>query len=207
MRFNDRIDAGRQLAEALLAYGSEDAVVYALPRGGVVLGAEIASALRAPLDLAIARKVGHPEMPEYAVCAVGEDDALMCNKEERTKLDPEWLDAAVRRERLEAQRRRMAYTGGKRISATGKRAILVDDGVATGLTLRAAIADIRAQAPRDIVAASPVAPVDVIPLLRDAADEVVILEASKYYLGAVGAYYADFPQVSDKEVLAILSRT
>ncbi len=206
--FADRIDAGRQLAQALAKYRAADAVVYALPRGGVVLGYEVATALGAPLDLAIARKIGHPHNPEYAVCAVTEDGPLICDEAELGFLDKVWLAEAVERERQEAKRRRAAYlTGRSRISPAGKTAILVDDGIATGLTIRAALASLRKEKPAKVVVAVPCAGADVTAMLRREADEVIVLTNEEEYQGAVGAYYEKFPQVTDAEVIALLAKT
>ncbi len=133
MIFKDRVDAGRKLAEALAFYQREDVVIYALPRGGVVLGAEIARRFAAPLDLIIVRKVGHPTSPEYAIAAVAEDGHTVVNPLEVDSVDREWFEENVRIERREARRRRELYTRGHpSVSATGKVAIIVDDGLATG---------------------------------------------------------------------------
>lgn len=205
MRFADRRDAGQQLA-AKLADISGDAVVYALPRGGVVLGVEIAIALGAPLTLAISRKVAHPNAPEFAVCAVTETGPLICNEIERSSLDPEWLKQAEAEQRAEAKRRRETYLADRQpVSAKGKTAIIVDDGVATGLTLKAAIAEVKKQEPARTIVAVPVAPRDVAEELRAEVDELVALTIPVVYLGAVGAYYDFFPQVEDSEVIEQLS--
>jgi predicted phosphoribosyltransferase len=208
MRFVDRQEAGKELAMALARYRGRDTVVYALPRGGVVLGFEVARALHASLDLVIARKIGHPHSPEYAVCAVTEKNGLVCNENERAKLDPEWLDRAVQRERQEAARRRKVYLKNvEHISPRDKTAIIVDDGIATGLSILAALQSVRAQKPRELVVAVPVAPHEIAEMLRSEADTVVILEESENYLGAVGAYYEYFPQVSDMQVIELLKRS
>ena len=204
-RLADRRDAGVRLAKALARYDSEDAVVYALPRGGVVLGDEVAKQLELPLALVIPRKIGHPENPEYAVCAVTEEGELVCNEEESSKLDPAWLKAAARREQEEAKRRRRTY-GGTRIPATDKLAIVVDDGIATGLTMRAAIRSLRAELPIEVIVAAPIAPHEVVEYLRGEADDVVVLDDSEPFLGAIGAYYDSFPQVSDEEVIGIMKK-
>lgn len=204
MKFVDRRDAGMRLAKALARYDSEDAVVYALPRGGVVIGAEVAKQLELPLALVIGRKIGHPENEEYAVCAVTEEGELVCNEEESSKLDPAWLTAAARRGQAEAIRRRAAY-GAPRLSATGKIAIIVDDGIATGLTMRAAIRSLRREMPSEIVVAAPIAPHEVIEYLKGEADDVVILDDSEPFLGTIGAYYDSFPQVSDEGVVAVMA--
>jgi putative phosphoribosyl transferase len=203
-QFQDRQEAGQRLAEALQKYRGKDAIVYALPRGGVVLGYEVAKALDLPLELAIARKIGHPTNPEYAVCAVIEDGTLFCNEAEQALLDPAWLKAEAAKEAAEARRRRALYGAGRRLSASGTTAIVVDDGVATGLTLRAALYALKKERPAKIVVATPAAPEDVVAVLRDEADEIIVLTAGEPYLGAVGAYYERFPQISDDEVIRLL---
>ncbi len=205
MRFKDRVDAGRRLASALAAYNKADAVVVALPRGGVVLGAEVAKALALPLDLVIPRKIGHPRQPEYAIAAVAECGELASNAGEVERVDPEWFRAEVERQQQEAHRRRQIYLGGRAaLKLAGKTAIVVDDGIATGLTMFAALRDIRRAGAARIVVAVPAAPAETVARLRREVDEVVVLAGDEYYLGAVGAYYDDFPQVSDVEVVAVL---
>ncbi|HEY4523787.1 MAG TPA: phosphoribosyltransferase family protein [Candidatus Paceibacterota bacterium] len=208
MHFTDRQDAGKKLAKALMNYVSGDTVVYALPRGGVVLGFEVAQALQAPLDLVITRKIGHPCNEEYAVCAITEEGELLCNESEKDSLDPNWLKQEVERERQEALRRRRVYLGNKEhISVKDKRAIVVDDGIATGLTMRVALRSLRREQPKELIAAIPVAPHDVVEALYKEADAVVVLEEAEIYLGAVGAYYDHFPQVTDEEVKELLKRS
>lgn len=204
--FRDRLDAGRQLAEALEKYRQdEDVVVYALPRGGIVPGAEISQELGAPLDLIITRKIGHPFNPEYAICAVAEQGEPICNEPELERVDKEWFEKALKEERAEAKRRRKVYLeDGEPVSAEGKTAIIVDDGIATGLTIRAAIKEVRRQKPRHVVVAVPVVPPDTAELLEEEADELVALEIPDVYLGAVGAYYDNFAQVEDDEVIEAL---
>ena len=208
MRFSDRKEAGRKLAAELGGYRGDDVVVYALPRGGVVLGYEISRALHVPLDLIITRKIGHPYNPEYAIGAITEEGEALYEERERVEADQDWLKKAAEKERREALRRRRVYLNGrKRTSAQGKRAIVVDDGVATGLTLRAALLSLRKDKPKELIVAIPVAPHDVIQVLRNEADTVVVLEDAKEYLGAVGAYYDEFPQVSDEEVVHFLRQS
>jgi putative phosphoribosyl transferase len=205
LRYQDRQDAGRRLADALLRYAQEDAVVLALPRGGVVLGAEVAQALGAPLDLVIPRKVGHPDFPEYGIAAVTETGDVVANEAEVARVDPAWFARAVAHEREEAARRRRLYLGDRPGAAlAGKTAIVVDDGVATGLTMLAALREVRGRGAARVVAAVPVAPADTVARLRREADEVVALQAPAAFEGAVGAYYRRFDQVSDAEVLAAL---
>ena len=205
MRFKDRTDAGRKLAQALDSYANQDGVVYALPRGGVVLGVEVARALRMPLDLLIPRKLGHPLQPEYAIGAVVESGEMVVNQWEVSRVDPQWFKREVEAERREARRRRELYLGGRAPAAVkGKIAIIVDDGIATGLTMEVAIRDARHRAPGRLVVAVPVAPPETVERLAREVDEFVVLDRSPYYLGAVGAYYDYFTQVSDDEVVALL---
>lgn len=203
-RFEDRRDAGMRLAKALARYDSDDAIVFALPRGGAVVGEEVAKQLELPLALVIPRKIGHPENPEYAVCAVTEEGELVCNEDESSKLDPEWLKEAAREAQTEAVRRRVIYDG-TRLYATGMIAIIVDDGIATGLSMRAAIRSLRRELPSEVIVASPVAPREVVEYLRKEADDVVVLNDNEPFLGAIGAYYAKFPQVTDEEVIHIMA--
>lgn len=208
MRFIDRQDAGKKLARALVDYGDADTVVYALPRGGVVLGFEVAQALHAPLDFIITRKIGHPNNKEYTVCAITEEGELLCDETVSALLNPDWLKQEAERERLEAARRRKVYLGGaKHISAEGRRVIVVDDGIATGLTIRVALQSLRKEKPKELIVAVPVAPHDVVEVLRKEADAVVVLEDAETYLGAVGAYYDNFPQVTDEEVINLFKQS
>ena len=144
MRFKDRTDAGKKLAQALKKYQNQDGVVYALPRGGVVLGAIVARDLHMSLDLLIPRKIGHPLQPEYAICAVVENGEIVCNQQEVARVDPQWFRQEVEAERQEARRRRELYLGGRDPApVAGKTAIIVDDGIATGLTMEVSISDAR----------------------------------------------------------------
>ncbi len=208
MRFRDRCEAGEKLAEKLLKHEDKDIIVYALPRGGVVLGYEIAKQLGAPLDLVIVRKIGHPGNPEYAVCAVDEEGEMICNEGEKERLDEKWLMREVESGKKEARRRREKYVNGvSRASAAGKTAIIVDDGIATGLTFRLAIEEIRRDNPKEIIAAVPVAPKDIAEEIEGDVDEFVCLDVPAVYLGAVGTYYDNFEQVSDEEVIDLLTRS
>ena len=204
MVFNDRADAGRKLADALQEYKGGNVVVYALPRGGVVLGIEIAKALNAPLDLIIVRKVGHPDSPEYAIAAVAEDGHTVMNRFEVDCVDEVWFDEAVRTEQQEARRRRELYTCGRpSIPATDKTAILVDDGLATGLTMFAAVQEVRHSHPGRIVVAVPVAPPQTVEELKQVADDVVALYVTHHF-GAIGGFYYRFGQISDEEVIELM---
>ncbi len=206
MRFTDRDEAGRQLAEALERFRGQPGVVYALPRGGVPLGLEVARYLDMPLDVLIPRKIGHPMQPEYAICAVPEHGERVCNPREEAAVDPVWLKDAESRERVEASRRRALYGRADAPTVAGKLAIIVDDGIATGLTMRAAIRDADGRDPARVVVAIPVVPSSTAAMLDTEADELVALEITDQYLGAVGAYYDRFPQVTDQEVISMLQQ-
>ena len=208
MLFKDRDDAGIKLANALAKYQGKDVVVFALPRGGIVLGAHIARKLKAPLDLVITKKVGHPKNPEYALCAVAEEGEPTCSASELRGIDPVWFKAEVERVRDEIKRRRKAYFGEvKQQGIVGKIAIIVDDGIATGSTMIAAIQELRKRNPAAIVVAIPVIPHDTAKMLKSLADDLVSLDIDKHYLGSVGAYYMDFGQLEDDEVVRLLRST
>lgn len=208
MHFVNRRDAGQQLAQKLSKYRSSAAVVYALPRGGVETAVEVAKELKIPLDLVITRKIGHIADPEYAVCAVTETGPLLCDDTERTNLDTIWLKAEEAKERTEAKRRRKVYLAGRKpISAKAKIAILVDDGIATGLTMRAAVEAIKQQKPAKIVVAVPVAPNDIVYEFHKLVDEMVVLTGLSDFFGAISVSYDHFPQLSDEEVIGLLKET
>jgi predicted phosphoribosyltransferase len=203
--FTDRADAGRKLAAVLMEHRGEPVVVFALPRGGVVLGVEIARCLRAPLDLIVVRKIGHPESPEYAIGAITEDGDVVLNREEARTLDPGWIAATAEEELREARRRRAVFLRDRpAISAKGKIAIVVDDGLATGLTMEAGIHQLKKQHPLKVIVAVPVASAVTINRLRPEVDEIVVLHTPAVF-GAVGAFYADFRQLSDDEVIALMN--
>jgi len=207
MHFKDRSQAGKMLADALAEHRNEDMVIYALPRGGVVLGVEIASRLDAPLDLVIPRKIGHPDQPEYGVCAVTEDGHLVCSKHEIAGLDPGWLTAEVQKQQAEAKRRIHEYLKDWAMpQIEGKTAIIVDDGVATGLTMLAAVEEVKDRHPSQIVLAAPVIPSDVADRLKRYVDELVALDIPTFYLGTVGAYYDKFEQLNDKAVVKLIEQ-
>jgi putative phosphoribosyl transferase len=210
MPFKDRLDAGRQLAAALSAYKAQRPVVLALPRGGVPVAAQVAEALGAPIDLVLVRKIGVPMQPELAMGAVVDGGKpIMVRNEEVIRLagvDESEFDTICKRELAEIERRRQRYLGGReRIGIAGRTAIVIDDGVATGATTRAALRGTRLRQPSKLVLAIPVAPTDSLAELGREADDVVCLEEHAYF-GAIGCYYSDFRQVADEEVIAILER-
>lgn len=206
--FRNREEAGKRLAARLAdRYLGREGVVYALPRGGVPLGIEVARQLQMPVDLVIPRKIGHPGNPEYALCAVTESGDLVCNESELPMVSEDWLAEQVKMEVAEARRRRQRYLADRKPQpVTGKLAILVDDGIATGLTMRAAIRDILKRQPAHVVVAVPVIPADTHELLLQEVDDVVAVLVEPRYLGSVGSYYRDFPQLQDDEVVALLGR-
>lgn len=203
--FKDRIDAGQKLTIKLERYRGSDAVVLALPRGGVVLGYEIASVLKLPLDIVVARKIGHPDSPEYAIAAVDDVGNILRNEKEISLVDKKWLDQETKKQQAEAKRRVDLYRGGRKIvSLAGKTVIIVDDGVATGLTLKLAIVRVKKQKPKRLIVAVPVIPPNVATEIEKMVDEIVALEPANSYFGSVGAYYERFEQVEDEEVIRLL---
>jgi putative phosphoribosyl transferase len=210
MPFINRFDAGRKLAAALKVYKDQHPAILALPRGGVPVASEVAAALEAPLDLILVRKIGVPFQPELAMGAVVDGSAPIVVRNEDiiryTRIGEDEFQAVCDRELAEIERRRERYLGQRpRVEIAGRTAIVIDDGIATGATVRAALRAIRARNPRKLVLAVPVAPTETIAALRAEADDVVCLEDHEFF-GAIGFYYADFSQVSDREVIDILAR-
>jgi len=206
--FRDRAEAGRLLAARLAELEMRDPVVLALPRGGVPVAAEVAKVLNAPLDLVIVRKVGAPGNPELAVAAIvdGNPPDVVLNREmvEAYGLQEEELADLIRQERPELERRRLAYRGARApLSITGKTAILVDDGAATGTTIKVAVRALKRRSPRLIVIALPAAPPDTVAELSAEADRVVCLEQPAHFR-ALGYHYVSFPQLADDEVVAAM---
>ena len=204
----DRATAGRRLARGLLHYRKQrDVLVLALPRGGVPVAAEVARVLHAPLDVMIVRKLGAPGHEELAIGAIASGGIRVMNDEIVASLGlaSGAVESIAARERTELERRMKAYRGARSWpDLTDRRVILVDDGVATGASMHAAISAVRAQKPSRLIVAVPVAPFETLARLRQAADQVVCLE-TPYPFGAVGTWYDSFPQLSDDEVRAVLS--
>ena len=207
--FENREDAGKALAEALLAKALPDPVVLALPRGGVPVAAEVARALRAPLDLLMVRKIGVPYQPELAAAAVidGEDSHIVVNEEvcALANVSLSEIDAMAKEELREIDRRTKLYLKDRpRAPIAGRSAIVVDDGIATGTTIRAVIKALRLKGPKSIVLAVPVAPRNAVDALRKEVDDVVCLESPEAFF-AIGLYYRDFHQITDDEVISLLA--
>jgi len=210
MIYKDRRDAGRRLARELAHYKKDEPVILALPRGGVVVAAEIADALDAPLDLVLVRKIGVPCQPELAMGAVvdGRHPHIIRNDEIITGagISEETFAQVGQAELSEIERRRNLYLAGRpRADITGRVVIVVDDGIATGATTRVALEAIRERKPKKLVLATPVAPTSTLEELKELSDEIVCLQSHEPFY-AIGLYYDDFRQVSDSEVIDILSR-
>lgn len=205
-RFKNRSEAGKNLALLLDKYRNDAVVVYGLPRGGVVVAFEVAKRLDAPLSIIIARKIGHPQNPEYAIGAVSESGDLVGNTLEMKSAGQQWFEGQVVRQKKEAARRRKLYLKNKKkISAKGKVAIIVDDGIATGLTMEVAIAELRRENPKKIVVAVPVAASETAKKIQKIVNKFIALFKEKE-LFAIGSFYDSFPQVEDKEVISILDK-
>lgn len=206
MAFEDRIDAGKQLAQSMADFaGRADVLLFALPRGGVVVGAEVAKVLNLPLSVIVTRKIGAPDNAEYAIGALSETGETIWNEAERFAYDQEDLNRIVDKEEKEAERRIKKFRDGKPLpDMRGKTAVIIDDGVATGLTIRAAIAAARHKHAAKIVLAVPHGAADSLKKLRNEVDQIFVLEEPWLY-GAVGQYYKNFPQTSDEEVVELLS--
>ncbi|MGE5135102.1 MAG: phosphoribosyltransferase family protein [Gemmatimonadota bacterium] len=206
MPFLDRIDAGRRLAAALLKLRGQDVVVLGLPRGGVPVAAEVARALHAPLDVVVVRKLGVPVQPELGMGAIGEDGIRVINPDvvQMAQVSADEIAEVEERERHELERRAQRFRGDRPPApVAGRTAIIVDDGIATGSTARAACQVTRARGAARVVLAVPVAPPSAPASLAADADEVICLETPDYFT-AIGEWYEDFSQTSDQEVVRLL---
>ncbi len=208
-RFKNRKEAGRLLAQKLKKYEEKNVVVLALPRGGVPLAFEVASALHAPLDLVFAHKIGHPLQEEYAIAAISESGYLVGNSAELKQVQSKWLEEQKNHTLTVIKKRRHLYLPGRQpINLKNKIAIIVDDGIATGLTMLAAIEEIKHQQPEKIIVAIPMSPQSTADTLLQKADEVVALRMDPdfLFLGSVGSYYEDFFPVTDEEVIKLVQK-
>lgn len=207
MFYKDRQDAGRRLAEKLIGYKDKNPVVIALPRGGVVTAFEVAKLLDAPMDVIITRKLAAPFQPELGIGAIAPGDVIILNIEAIKFLgvSREEMEEIIKRETIEMHRRIKLYRcDSPPLNLEGKTVILVDDGLATGVTAGAAVMAIRKMTPEKIILAVPVSPPDTAAKFREEVDEFVCLaEPLDFY--AVGAYYNDFEQVTDEEVISLLN--
>ena len=210
MLFKDRVDAGRQLAAALTEFRGRDCVVLALPRGGVPVAAEVARALNAPLELLLVRKIGAPRQPELAIGSVTDGETPMIVRDEElmrlTGTSAHQFDQICAEELAELERRRALYVGKRLpVAVAGRIAIIVDDGLATGNTMRVALKSVRLRKPEMVVMAVPVAPPGTAEAFRKDADRVLCL-ATPHPFGAVGYFYDDFSPTADAEVIALMAK-
>lgn len=205
-RFEDRTDAGEQLAEALATRGVEADLVLAIPRGGLPLGRAVADALGVPLDIVVASKIGAPRNPEFAIGAVSSDGSAWLDEDviDRFGIDEAYVEQARAREAEYAREKAARYRGDRAPAGVdGKTVVVVDDGTATGSTATAALRLVRQEGAERIVLALPVGPPDTVEALEAEADEVICLRTPAHF-GAVGQYYDRFDQVSDEEAMAYL---
>ncbi|HKI93671.1 MAG TPA: phosphoribosyltransferase [Gemmatimonadales bacterium] len=208
MFFRNRVDAGHRLAEALERYRDSDPVVLGLPRGGIPVAFQVAHALDAPLDVLVVRKLGAPDQPELAIGAVAPGTRVLNDEVIRLlNISPEYIARVEARERRVVDERIARYRGNTpSVPIAGRTVIIVDDGIATGATARAAIAAVRALGAREVVVAAPVCSPEAKALLEETADQVVCLDAPPDFQ-AVGYWYEDFRQTTDDEVREYLLRS
>lgn len=205
--FKNRVEAGESLAGLLSTYSNTKTVVYALPRGGVVVGSRVAEALNVPLDLVITRKITHPDNPEFAVASVTETGEMFFDSCEPSLKVEHWFEERKKIAHDEAQRRRETYLGSReRISCKGKNAIIIDDGVTTGFSLILAIREIKKDIPWKTIVAVPVISRELVFDVKREVDEFVCPLIEENFKGSVGAYYKDFEEVGDEEVTQILAK-
>ncbi|MBS3783462.1 MAG: phosphoribosyltransferase [Anaerolineae bacterium] len=209
VEFTDRQEAGRRLAEALSAYQDrDDVVVLGLPRGGVPVAFEVARALRAPLDVFVVRKLGVPGNPELAMGAIASGDVRVLNEGvvRRMRISHDAIERVTEREREKLENREQIYRGARpEVDLTGKTVLLVDDGLATGATMRAAVDALRQRDPRKIVVAVPTAPPETCSEFEDVVDDMVCVTTPRPFFG-VGGAYRDFSQTTNDEVRDFLER-
>jgi predicted phosphoribosyltransferase len=205
--FRDRAEAASILAQKLLKLKKEEPIILAIPRGGAVTGDVIASALGAELDVVVPRKLGAPYNPELAIGAVMHDGSYFLNTDVIAMLNvpQEYIDAEIARQRKEIERRLILFRATREYDLRDETVVLVDDGIATGATMFAALQWVKKQKPKKLVVAVPVGPQETIERLRREADDVVVI-STPFLFGAVGQFYEDFAQVSDDEVREIMRK-
>lgn len=209
MLFKNRREAGKLLGQALVHYRHERPIILGLPRGGVVTAYEVAKALGSPLDVVVSRKIGAPGNPELAVGAIAPHETKIIDKQavHMLGIDENTLNALLKLEYNELTRREKIFKVTQDLSCEDRTVIVVDDGLATGLTMQAALESLRKEGPKKIVMAVPVAAPNTVKSIKrsGAADEIICLEMPEPFI-AVGAWYIDFPQLSDSETLAYLKK-
>lgn len=206
--FSDRKEAGEILAEKLKKLRLENPVVLAIPRGGVVVGYEVARKLKAPLDVIVPRKLGAPGNPELAIGAVAEDSTIILDSSliDYLEVDEEYIKKEKERQVKEIKRRLNVYRGRfSRLEIERRDVVIVDDGIATGATIRAAIASVRKRKPASLTLAVPVAPPSTIEKLREEVDRIVCVSTPEPFF-AIGQFYTDFRQTTDEEVIRLLEK-
>lgn len=206
--FEDRREAGKKLAAELEKFTKEKVMVLAIPRGGVVVGYEIAKKLHAPLDVIVPRKLRAPNQPELAIGAITEDGNMILNEQIVNSLNVtnDYIEIESRRQQLEIQRRLQAYKEEQKIpDLTGFQVIVVDDGIATGATMKAALSSVRKRGAKSVILAIPVAPSKSLKILEKAADEIICLFSPNFFF-AIGQFYRNFEQTSDKKVKELLKK-
>jgi putative phosphoribosyl transferase len=204
--FENREQAGKKLAKELKKYAGKNIIVLAIPRGGVIVAKEIAKELNSKLDLIVPRKIGAPWERELAIGAVAQDGSLVLNEDliKELGIPKEYIQKEKEKELKEIERRLKVYRGNKKFpELKNKIVVLVDDGIATGATIKAALKFIKNQKPKKIVIAVPVAPLDTLKELEKEVDEIICLEKPKF-MGAISEFYLDFKQVEDEEVVEIM---
>lgn len=210
MIFKNREEAGKRLSQKLKEFKNQkDTIILALPRGGVVTGFAIAQNLNLPLDIVVPRKIGAPENEEYAIGAITESGEGIFNQEAISSLSitKNYLDKKIAEEKTEAERRLKSYRQNKPIlNLLNKTVIIVDDGIATGLTMRAAIKSVKEKKAAKIIVAIPVSAQDSLKIIKQEADDVIYLDAPLFF-GAVGAFYEDFGQTTDQEVINLMIKS
>jgi putative phosphoribosyl transferase len=206
--FRDRVEAGRQLATRLETLDRDGLIALGLPRGGVVVASEVAAALKVPLDVVVVRKLGVPFQPELAMGAIGEDGIRVIDQRvvRAAGVSNKQIQAVEERERAELARRAQRFRGGRpRLDLSGATALILDDGIATGSTARAAVEVTKKLGALHVVVAAPVASMEAVRLLLDVADQVVYLTAPPGFL-AIGEFYRDFSPTTDSEVVSLLEQ-
>lgn len=208
MIFEDRKQAGEQLARQLKEYKGRGTVVLSIPRGGVVVGGEVAQALGCPLDVIIPRKLGAPGNPEFAIGAIGPHDQIFLDQKvvAQYKIPKEYINAEIARQGLEMERRERVYReGNPPLPLKNKTVVLVDDGIATGATTKVAIKSIRCQNPKKLILAVPVGPIETVAGLEKEVDELICLATPEPFY-AIGQFYQEFAQTTDEQVMETLKK-
>ena len=206
--FHDRVDAGKKLAAELEKFSDKRVMVLAIPRGGVVVGYEIAKKLRAPLDIVVPRKLRAPNQPELAIGAITEDGNIILDEElvDSLNVSNNYIEIESQRQKMEIERRLGVYKGEQKIpDLTGFHVIVVDDGIATGATMKAALSSVRKRGAKSVILATPVASASSLRLLEKEADETICLFTPQFFF-AISQFYQNFEQTGDEEVKELLKK-